>query len=48
MERRWRLESIPEMRPWRVVGWIFRDGDVLAMERQGDRTRVCSAPVHQN
>jgi hypothetical protein len=48
MERRWRLESIPEMRPWRVVGWIFRDGDVLAIERQGDRTRVRSAPVRQN
>jgi hypothetical protein len=36
-------EAIPEMRPWREVGWIFRDGDALAIERQGDRTRVRSA-----
>ena len=48
MVRRLRLESIPEMRPWREVGWIFRDGDVLAIERQGDRTRMRSAPVDQN
>jgi hypothetical protein len=43
--RRSRVETIPELRPWREVGWIFRDGDVLAIERQGDRTRVRSAPV---
>jgi hypothetical protein len=36
-------EPIPEMRPWREVGWIFRDGDALAIERRGDRTRVRSA-----
>jgi hypothetical protein len=36
-------EAIPDMRPWREVGWIFRDGDALAIERQGDRTRVRSA-----
>jgi hypothetical protein len=37
------------MRPWREVGWIFRDGDALAIERQGDRTRVRSAAVrHQH
>jgi hypothetical protein len=41
-------EGIPEMRPWREVGWIFRDGDALAIERQGDRTEVRSAAVrHQ-
>jgi hypothetical protein len=39
-------EPIPEMRPWREVGWIFRDGDALAIERQGTRTRVSSAAVH--
>jgi hypothetical protein len=33
-------EAIPEMRPWREVGWIFRDGDALAIARHGDRTRV--------
>jgi hypothetical protein len=43
------VETIPELRPWREVGWIFRDGDVLAIERQGDRTRVRStAPARHN
>lgn len=36
-------EAIPEIRPWREVGWIFRDGDALAIERQGDRIRARSA-----
>jgi hypothetical protein len=39
-------EAIPEMRPWREVGWIFHDGDALAIERQGTHTRVRTAPVH--
>ncbi len=38
-------EAIPEIRPWREVGWIFRDGDALAVERRGDRTRVRSADL---
>ena len=38
-------EALPEMRPWREVGWIFRDGDALAVERQDDRTRVRSTRV---
>jgi hypothetical protein len=38
-------ESIPEIRPWREVGWIFRDGDAFAIERQGERTRTRSARV---
>jgi hypothetical protein len=42
-----RVETTPELRPWREVGWIFRDGAVLAIERQGDRTRVRTAPGHQ-
>jgi hypothetical protein len=33
-----RTEPIPEMRPGREVGWIFRDGDAHAIERQGSRT----------
>ena len=41
-------EPIPDVRPWREVGWIFRDGDVLAIERRGDHTRVRSAPVHKH
>jgi hypothetical protein len=41
-------EPIPDARPWREVGWIFRDGGVLAIERQGTRTRVRSdAVLHQ-
>jgi len=36
------------MRPWREVGWIFKDGDALAIEPQGDRIRARSARVlHQ-
>ena len=38
-------KSMPEMRPWREVGWIFRDGDALAIERRGDNTRVRTASV---
>jgi hypothetical protein len=33
------------MRPWFEVGWIFRDGEALAIERRGDRTNVQSAPA---
>ena len=35
-------EAMPDMRPGREVGWIFRDGDARAIERQGDGTRVRS------
>ena len=38
-------ESIPEIRPWREVGWIFRDGDAYAIERQGEETRTRSTRV---
>ena len=38
-------EPIPDVRPWREVGWIFRDGDALAIERQGTRTRVRSGAL---
>lgn len=34
-----RGESLPELKPWREVGWIFRDGEAVAIERQGDETR---------
>jgi hypothetical protein len=33
-------EAIPEIRPWCEVGWIFRDGDARAIERQDDRSKV--------
>jgi len=35
-----RTESIPELKPWREVGWIFNDGEAVAIERQDDETRV--------
>ena len=35
-------DAIPEIRPWREAGWIFNDGDALAIERQGDPS--ASAP----
>jgi hypothetical protein len=38
-------EGIPEIRPWREVGWIFKDGDALAIERQGDLTRGRTARI---
>jgi hypothetical protein len=40
-------EAIPEMRPWREAGWTFRDGDTLAIERQGNATRVRTAPARR-
>jgi hypothetical protein len=41
-------EPMPDALPWHEVGWIFRDGGVLAVERQGTRTRVRSdAVLHQ-
>jgi hypothetical protein len=27
-------ETLPELNPWREVGWIFRDGACIAIERQ--------------
>ena len=29
-------EAVPELRPGREVGWIFQNGDAVAVERQGD------------
>jgi hypothetical protein len=37
------LESLRDIRPWRQVGWIFKDGDALATERQGERIRARAA-----
>jgi hypothetical protein len=33
-------EALPDLKPWREVGWIFRDGGCVAIERQGDETRA--------
>jgi hypothetical protein len=28
--------ALPDLKPWRQAGWIFRNGDCVAIERQGD------------
>jgi hypothetical protein len=33
-------EALPELKPWREVGWIFRDGGCIAIERKGEETRA--------
>ncbi len=33
-------ETLPDLKPWREVGWIFRDGDCIVIERKGDQTRA--------
>jgi hypothetical protein len=33
-------ETLPELKPWREVGWIFRDGGCVAIERRGEVTRA--------
>jgi hypothetical protein len=35
-------DELPELNPWREIGWIFRDGHCIAIERQGDETRARS------
>jgi hypothetical protein len=32
--------ALRELEPWREVGWIFQDGDCIAIERNGDETRA--------
>jgi len=32
-------EALPELDPWRVVGWIFRDGACIAIERHNEEIR---------
>jgi hypothetical protein len=33
-------DALPELKPWREVGWIFRDGGCVAIERRGEVTRA--------
>ena len=33
-------EALPELKPWREAGWIFRNGDCIVIERQGHETRA--------
>jgi hypothetical protein len=32
--------SLRELKPWREVGWIFKDGESVAIERHGEEVRV--------
>jgi hypothetical protein len=32
-------DALPELNPWREVGWIFHDGSCIVIERQGAQTR---------
>ncbi len=34
-----RAEALPDLDPWREVGWIFRDGNCIAIERRGAEVR---------
>jgi hypothetical protein len=40
--REGRRGTLPDLNPWREVGWIFRDGETIAIERQDDHLRVRS------
>jgi hypothetical protein len=33
-------ESIPELKPWRELGWIFKDGEAVVIERQRSDVRI--------
>ena len=28
-------EALPDLNPWRQVGWLFHDGDCVAIARDG-------------
>jgi hypothetical protein len=32
-------EALPDLDPWREVGWIFRDDSCIAIERRGGEVR---------
>jgi hypothetical protein len=32
-------EALPDLNPWREVGWIFRGGSCIAIERRGAEVR---------
>jgi hypothetical protein len=33
-------ESISEFKPWRELGWIFKDGDAVVIDRLGSDVRL--------
>ncbi|HVA09388.1 MAG TPA: hypothetical protein VNG12_21880 [Acidimicrobiales bacterium] len=38
-------ESLPELKPWREVGWIFTSSGTVAVERQDDTIRARSVTL---
>jgi hypothetical protein len=34
--------TLPDLRTWSQAGWIFRDGDCVAIERRGGESDRCS------
>ncbi len=37
--------AVQELKPWREVGWIFKDGQAVAIERLGDESRMRSVEL---
>jgi hypothetical protein len=33
-------EPIPEFKPWRELGWVFKDGAAVVMDRKGSDVRL--------
>jgi hypothetical protein len=38
-------KSLPVLNPWREVGWIFKDGEAVAVERHEYETRTRTRKV---
>ena len=38
-------ESIPEFKPWRELGWIFKDGGAVVIERLGSDVRITKVAI---
>jgi hypothetical protein len=38
-------ESIPELKPWRELGWIFKDGHAVVIERLGSDVQIRKVAV---
>ncbi len=39
------VEALPDLNPWREVGWIFRDGDCVAIARHASDEPPASSLV---
>jgi hypothetical protein len=33
-------EPIPEFKPWRELGWVFKDGAAVVIDRKGSDVRL--------